>query len=168
MMKSLPRAEVAELADAHDSGSCARKGVGVRVPPSAPTSYAMPTPSLPRHAPRVCAGSSAVSRVEPIRGAEQRCKKMLRRVVPLLDRPDFAGSAGRPGLGAAPAARGLTSYLGGNGRHDLRFTRIARAGRPLPRYRNCWYSKPGCRPHGPHRRVLCYLDIRPPWHRPGH
>src|SRR5262249_32561229 len=28
--------EVAELADAHDSGSCARKGVGVRVPPSAP------------------------------------------------------------------------------------------------------------------------------------
>src|SRR5262245_66183590 len=29
-------AEVAELADAHDSGSCARKGVGVRVPPSAP------------------------------------------------------------------------------------------------------------------------------------
>src|SRR5262245_29463889 len=31
------RAEVAELADAHDSGSCARKGVGVRVPPSAPT-----------------------------------------------------------------------------------------------------------------------------------
>src|SRR5215475_4517381 len=35
-MKSLSRAEVAELADAHDSGSCARKGVGVRVPPSAP------------------------------------------------------------------------------------------------------------------------------------
>src|SRR5688572_26320698 len=31
------RAEVAELADAHDSGSCARKGVGVRVPPSAPS-----------------------------------------------------------------------------------------------------------------------------------
>jgi hypothetical protein len=29
-------AEVAELADALDSGSSARKGVGVRVPPSAP------------------------------------------------------------------------------------------------------------------------------------
>src|SRR5687767_1730155 len=36
------RAEVAELADAHDSGSCARKGVGVRVPPSAP---GIPRPS---------------------------------------------------------------------------------------------------------------------------
>src|SRR5262245_43252023 len=36
MMKARLRAEVAELADAHDSGSCARKGVGVRVPPSAP------------------------------------------------------------------------------------------------------------------------------------
>jgi hypothetical protein len=32
-------AEVAELADALDSGSSARKGVGVRVPPSAPSSY---------------------------------------------------------------------------------------------------------------------------------
>src|SRR5207302_7118696 len=31
------RAEVAELADALDSGSSARKGVGVRVPASAPT-----------------------------------------------------------------------------------------------------------------------------------
>jgi hypothetical protein len=30
------RAEVAELADALDSGSSARKGVGVRVPASAP------------------------------------------------------------------------------------------------------------------------------------
>src|SRR5581483_134591 len=30
------RAEVAELADAHGSGPCARKGVGVRVPSSAP------------------------------------------------------------------------------------------------------------------------------------
>jgi hypothetical protein len=29
-------AEVAELADAHGSGPCARKGVGVRVPSSAP------------------------------------------------------------------------------------------------------------------------------------
>src|SRR2546422_5893626 len=35
-MNDAARAEVAELADAHDSGSCARKGVGVRVPPSAP------------------------------------------------------------------------------------------------------------------------------------
>src|SRR5262249_35659157 len=34
----LARAEVAELADALDSGSSARKGVGVRVPASAPTS----------------------------------------------------------------------------------------------------------------------------------
>src|SRR3954465_13754975 len=31
------RAEVAELADAHGSGPCARKGVGVRVPSSAPS-----------------------------------------------------------------------------------------------------------------------------------
>src|SRR5215475_16114267 len=43
-MKSLSRAEVAELADAHDSGSCARKGVGVRVPPSAPATYGPATP----------------------------------------------------------------------------------------------------------------------------
>ena len=32
------RAEVAELADAHGSGPCTRKGVGVRVPSSAPIS----------------------------------------------------------------------------------------------------------------------------------
>src|SRR5215469_17888509 len=32
------RAEVAELADAHGSGPCTRKGVGVRVPSSAPNS----------------------------------------------------------------------------------------------------------------------------------
>jgi hypothetical protein len=32
-------AEVAELADALDSGSSARKGVGVRVPASAPSNY---------------------------------------------------------------------------------------------------------------------------------
>src|ERR1700691_6302705 len=33
------RAEVAELADAHGSGPCTRKGVGVRVPSSAPATY---------------------------------------------------------------------------------------------------------------------------------
>jgi hypothetical protein len=32
-------AEVAELADAHGSGPCARKGVGVRVPSSAPVIF---------------------------------------------------------------------------------------------------------------------------------
>ena len=32
-------AEVAELADAHGSGPCTRKGVGVRVPSSAPPDY---------------------------------------------------------------------------------------------------------------------------------
>src|SRR5262245_54904086 len=32
-------AEVAELADAHDSKSCAREGVWVRFPPSAPSLY---------------------------------------------------------------------------------------------------------------------------------
>ena len=32
-------AEVAELVDAHGSGPCARQGVGVRVSPSAPTSF---------------------------------------------------------------------------------------------------------------------------------
>src|SRR5205814_6780119 len=41
-----PRAEVAELADALDSGSSARKGVGVQIPPSAPR-----FPSLSTHAP---------------------------------------------------------------------------------------------------------------------
>src|SRR6185295_2459550 len=41
----LARAEVAELADALDSGSSARKGVGVRVPASAPTpTSAAPSP----------------------------------------------------------------------------------------------------------------------------
>jgi hypothetical protein len=35
----LSRAEVAELADAHGSGPCTRKGVGVRVPSSAPVLY---------------------------------------------------------------------------------------------------------------------------------
>ena len=33
------RAEVAELADAHGSGPCTRKGVGVRVPSSAPIAF---------------------------------------------------------------------------------------------------------------------------------
>jgi hypothetical protein len=33
------RAEVAELADAHGSGPCTRKGVGVRVPSSAPVAF---------------------------------------------------------------------------------------------------------------------------------
>ena len=32
-----PIGEVSELADEHDLGSCALKGVGVRVPPSPPT-----------------------------------------------------------------------------------------------------------------------------------
>jgi hypothetical protein len=32
-------AEVAELADAHGSGPCTRKGVGVRVPSSAPVLF---------------------------------------------------------------------------------------------------------------------------------
>ena len=32
----LIRAEVAELADAQDLGSCGRKAVGVQLPPSAP------------------------------------------------------------------------------------------------------------------------------------
>ena len=34
--KKIMYAEVAELVDAHDSGSCVRKDVGVRVSPSAP------------------------------------------------------------------------------------------------------------------------------------
>src|SRR5579871_3949502 len=37
-----PLAEVAELADAHGSGPCTRKGVGVRVPSSAPSSDSTP------------------------------------------------------------------------------------------------------------------------------
>ena len=36
------RAEVAELADAHGSGPCTRKGVGVRVPSSAPKASLIP------------------------------------------------------------------------------------------------------------------------------
>src|SRR5205085_5789540 len=35
--RCIPSAEVAELADAHGSGPCTRKGVGVRVPSSAPS-----------------------------------------------------------------------------------------------------------------------------------
>ena len=35
-MVAQTQAEVAELADAHGSGPCTRKGVGVRVPSSAP------------------------------------------------------------------------------------------------------------------------------------
>ncbi len=35
----LDKAEVAELVDALDSGSSARKGVGVRVPSSAPNAF---------------------------------------------------------------------------------------------------------------------------------
>ena len=44
------RAEVAELADAHGSGPCTRKGVGVRVPSSAPGFLfpSVPIVSLPR------------------------------------------------------------------------------------------------------------------------
>src|SRR5688572_5552443 len=48
-MNDALRAEVAELADAHDSGSCALTGVGVRVPPSAPWVFYL----LPLHAPLV-------------------------------------------------------------------------------------------------------------------
>jgi hypothetical protein len=36
-MSAKSQAEVAELADAHGSGPCTRKGVGVRVPSSAPS-----------------------------------------------------------------------------------------------------------------------------------
>jgi len=36
LIRLIAAAEVAELADAHGSGPCARKGVGVRVPSSAP------------------------------------------------------------------------------------------------------------------------------------
>jgi hypothetical protein len=36
MLNGTMRAEVAELADAQDLGSCGRKAVGVQLPPSAP------------------------------------------------------------------------------------------------------------------------------------
>jgi hypothetical protein len=36
---------VAELADAHGSGPCTRKGVGVRVPSSAPTHFSSMIPA---------------------------------------------------------------------------------------------------------------------------
>ena len=39
LIASFHRAEVAELADAHGSGPCTRKGVGVRVPSSAPKTF---------------------------------------------------------------------------------------------------------------------------------
>src|SRR4029078_5872446 len=39
VMIRAPRAKVAELADAQDSGSCDREVVGVQVPPFAPTSF---------------------------------------------------------------------------------------------------------------------------------
>src|SRR5687767_7626539 len=59
------RAEVAELADAHDSGSCARKGVGVRVPPSAPGTGPSPLWSIdtfPADASHVRRGRELVQR----------------------------------------------------------------------------------------------------------
>jgi hypothetical protein len=40
-MAAVPLAGVAELADAHGSGPCTRKGVGVRVPSSAPKFYSL-------------------------------------------------------------------------------------------------------------------------------
>ena len=43
------RAEVAELADAHGSGPCTRKGVGVRVPSSAPILIFTPNLSTYSH-----------------------------------------------------------------------------------------------------------------------
>jgi hypothetical protein len=47
---AVTRAEVAELADAHGSGPCTRKGVGVRVPSSAPiVSKALSSVRLPGH-----------------------------------------------------------------------------------------------------------------------
>jgi hypothetical protein len=47
-------AEVAELADAHGSGPCTRKGVGVRVPSSAPEYKSMAYPvSMGIHGPLV-------------------------------------------------------------------------------------------------------------------
>src|SRR5437588_7724183 len=39
VVRRIPSAEVAELADAHGSGPCTRKGVGVRVPSSAPQEF---------------------------------------------------------------------------------------------------------------------------------
>ncbi len=42
----LSRAEVAELADALDSGSSALRGVRVQIPPSAPIAYLPSKPSL--------------------------------------------------------------------------------------------------------------------------
>ena len=52
-------ARVAELADAQDSGSCARKGVGVQVPPRARVSFGTPR-EAEASIPRLAASSRAV------------------------------------------------------------------------------------------------------------
>ncbi len=44
------KAEVVKLVDTQRSGRCARKGMGVRVPPSAPRIYTMTAPAAPRAA----------------------------------------------------------------------------------------------------------------------
>src|SRR5207248_2805324 len=64
----LARAEVAELADALDSGSSARKGVGVRVPASAPNTTAAqvaPLHTLPQAPQRWPTAPSSRSRAYP-------------------------------------------------------------------------------------------------------
>src|SRR5882724_4076261 len=90
-MNDALRAEVAELADAHDSGSCARKGVGVRVPPSAP-----PVPGGSRRR-RVCA---------------------IRLLMGPVHQPSFADHrwwpGGRPSSWRAAASSDATSALFGN------------------------------------------------------
>src|SRR5205823_11637963 len=58
-------AEVAELADAHGSGPCARKGVGVRVPSSAPSFWSLRSQT----AGELCKGERFQSSTHGRRGA---------------------------------------------------------------------------------------------------
>src|SRR5207302_9969863 len=85
IMNDALRAEVAELADAHDSGSCARKGVGVRVPPSAPATQL----TLPRARQRlVCNAAGCGTRSARVR-AGRRAVHGLRALgrLPIFESP---------------------------------------------------------------------------------
>jgi hypothetical protein len=83
-------AEVAELADAADSKSASRKGVGVQVPPSAPA----PSPAAPRP------GAARIVRLTPVEGP---LKLSPRRSVSWGERTPCPPTAGLEVASPAPA-----------------------------------------------------------------
>lgn len=86
-------ADLAELADAQDSGSCARKGVGVRAPRSAPSTYRASGSS--RHLGREAEPSS--QRVVAQHGSAPRSGRGGRRFESV--RPDTMPAGARQPLG---------------------------------------------------------------------